>query len=158
MIATLTSIATSRSGRILPPLAWIALSFYLSHQPTLPYPEGLDAKIISTMGHVGVFGVLSVLIWWALGIRSDGADSADGSSEVRPVPSGGLALALGRRKWLAIALTVAYGFIDEWHQSFVPGRTPDWRDIVADTIGAVLAMLVVRWIAAQVERRQERSG
>lgn len=155
MIATLTSIATSRSGRILPPLAWIALSFYLSHQPTLPYPEGLDAKIISTMGHVGVFGVLSVLIWWALGLRSDGVGIPPGG---RSVPSGGLALALGRREWLAIALTVAYGFIDEWHQSFVPGRTPDWRDIVADTIGAVLAMLVVRWIAAQVERRQERAG
>ncbi|HLU35587.1 MAG TPA: VanZ family protein [Thermomicrobiales bacterium] len=155
MIATLTSIATSRSGRILPPLAWIALSFYLSHQPTLPYPEGLDAKIISTMGHVGVFGVLSVLIWWALGLRSDGVGIPPGG---RPVPSGGLSLAFGRREWLAIALTVAYGFIDEWHQSFVPGRTPDWRDIVADTIGAVLAMLVVRWIAAQVERRQERAG
>lgn len=158
MIDTFCSLATSRAGRILPPVAWIALSFYLSHQPTLPYPEGLDAKIISTMGHVGVFGVLAVLIWWALGLRQEATGGANIPSDVRPVQRDGFSLAFGQREWLAIALTVAYGFIDEWHQSFVPGRMPDWRDIAADTVGAVLAMLVVRWIAGQVARRRESSG
>lgn len=31
-----------------------------------------------------------------------------------------------------------YGFSDEWHQSFVPGRTSDINDWIADTTGAVL--------------------
>jgi VanZ family protein len=158
LIAPILSIATSRAGRILPPLAWIALSFYLSHQPTLPYPGGIDAKIISTLGHVGVFGVLAVLIWWALGLQQDATARADIAPHLRPRQRGEFPLAFERREWLAITLTVAYGFLDEWHQSFVPGRMPDWRDIAADTFGAVLAMLAVRWIARRMERRWETSG
>jgi VanZ family protein len=34
----------------------------------------------------------------------------------------------------------AYGASDEWHQSFVPGRSTDVRDWIADTIGAALAI------------------
>lgn len=34
-----------------------------------------------------------------------------------------------------------YGATDEWHQSFVIGRTPDILDWLADTFGAGLAML-----------------
>lgn len=134
VFATLRSAAESLPGRIFPPIAWICLSFYLSHQPTLPYPGDLDAKIISTMGHVGVFGVLAVLIWWALGLAD---------------------LVLGRRAGLSILLTLGYGLLDEWHQSFVPGRTPDVRDIIADTAGATLAMIVVTWLARRQRERQE---
>ena len=32
-----------------------------------------------------------------------------------------------------------YGATDEWHQSFVPGRDADVRDLVADAVGAALA-------------------
>jgi VanZ family protein len=38
----------------------------------------------------------------------------------------------------AIALTTAYGMSDEWHQSFVPGRTADITDLRADATGAIL--------------------
>jgi VanZ family protein len=34
---------------------------------------------------------------------------------------------------------VAYGVTDEWHQSFVPGRSADAIDLVADAVGAGLA-------------------
>jgi VanZ family protein len=44
---------------------------------------------------------------------------------------------------LAWAMTVIYGASDEWHQSFVPGRTPDLYDIAADAIGALCAVVVV---------------
>lgn len=108
--------------------------FLLSHQPTLPYPSDLDAKIISIMGHVGVFGVLAALAWWALGLTT---------------------LAPGRRGVVAVLVAVAYGFVDEWHQSFVPGRTPDIRDIVADTVGATFAVLAVTWIARRWRGTEE---
>jgi VanZ family protein len=39
----------------------------------------------------------------------------------------------------AFVLTVIYGALDEYHQSFVPGRDADVYDLVADTCGAVLA-------------------
>jgi len=52
-------------------------------------------------------------------------------------------LALGLRRGLAVAaavgLTLAYGCSDELHQSFVPGRSVGWDDIIADTLGALVA-------------------
>ena len=44
---------------------------------------------------------------------------------------------------LASLIAVAYGATDEWHQSFVPGRHAEWRDLFADAIGALAATLVV---------------
>jgi VanZ family protein len=43
---------------------------------------------------------------------------------------------------LAVAVTSAYGAMDELHQSFVPGRSCDVLDWVADTSGASLAVLI----------------
>jgi VanZ family protein len=60
--------------------------------------------------------------------------------------------ALALNKWsgvtattLAAAWTIAalYGVSDEWHQSFVPHRHADLRDVVADAIGAVAATAAV---------------
>ena len=39
---------------------------------------------------------------------------------------------------LAVAVSSLYGATDEFHQSFVPGRTADLLDWVADTLGAAL--------------------
>jgi len=36
----------------------------------------------------------------------------------------------------AFILAVAYGALDELHQVFVPGRSPDLYDLVADALGA----------------------
>jgi hypothetical protein len=37
----------------------------------------------------------------------------------------------------AIALTTTWGYLDEVHQAFVPGRTADAYDLLADFIGAI---------------------
>ena len=47
--------------------------------------------------------------------------------------------ATATRAW---ALSVIYGATDEWHQSFVPGRTMAVDDWVADAAGAAAAVLV----------------
>lgn len=56
---------------------------------------------------------------------------------------------LGSRRWapwLAIAAASLFGASDEWHQSFVPGRSCEVADWVADTLGAALAVsLFRRW-------------
>jgi VanZ family protein len=41
--------------------------------------------------------------------------------------------------WPVIAMTSLYGLSDEIHQSFVPGRSMDALDLVADTVGACVA-------------------
>ncbi|MDA8211200.1 MAG: VanZ family protein [Clostridia bacterium] len=43
---------------------------------------------------------------------------------------------------VAILFCFIYGISDEFHQSFVPGRTPDAVDLLADTAGAALAQAV----------------
>jgi VanZ family protein len=57
--------------------------------------------------------------------------------------AGGLPRRITARIALAtVAFCVAYGVSDEFHQSFVPGRTPDVADIYADAAGAIAAVAV----------------
>jgi len=74
---------------------------------------------IDKVGHFMVFGLLATLV----------------------------ARALPGRAWpWAIVLTSFYGFLDEWHQSYTPGRAVEVGDWVADTTGAALAVILyVRW-------------
>ena len=49
--------------------------------------------------------------------------------------------------WWALVLASAYGMGDEFRQSLTVGiRSPDWRDWLADTLGAITAVaLYLRW-------------
>lgn len=51
-----------------------------------------------------------------------------------------------RPRWsaaLAIAVTAAYGLIDEWHQSFTPGRDASVGDLLADATGGTIGALAI---------------
>ena len=106
----------------LPLLAWMGLIFYLSAQPDLPNPDtGWLGLTLSSGAHALVFGVLA--IFWARVLG-------------------------GRRHALLLAflLTMLYALSDEFHQAFVPGRCPDPWDLLADGLGAVLALsLCLYW-------------
>lgn len=49
----------------------------------------------------------------------------------------------------AILIVAGYAALDEFHQSFVPGRTPAVRDVLIDTSGGaaaqIIAALVLLW-------------
>lgn len=47
-------------------------------------------------------------------------------------------LSPGRAALVSAAGAILYGASDEWHQSFVPGRSSDPADVAADAAGAVL--------------------
>ncbi len=47
-----------------------------------------------------------------------------------------------RRAVLAVLLTMVYALADEWHQSFVAGRSPDAVDSMTDLGGATFAVLL----------------
>jgi VanZ family protein len=53
---------------------------------------------------------------------------------------------------LALISTSVYGATDEWHQAFVPLRTSDVRDWIADTTGGALAILLYALIRLYVSR------
>ena len=66
-----------------------------------------------------------------------------GAFFVLPLAEGRLSGITGARMATAIGLSFLYGVSDEVHQMFTPGRSPDMRDVVADTIGASAGVAVV---------------
>ncbi len=49
----------------------------------------------------------------------------------------------GRLKLIApICLAILFAISDEWHQSFVPGRTASLGDVVIDAVGSILGLAV----------------
>jgi VanZ family protein len=47
---------------------------------------------------------------------------------------------------LALLLTFSYALFDEYHQSLVPGRTSAFKDVLFDTAGASMALLLIYFI------------
>ncbi len=102
-----------RLVRLLPALGWASLIFWISSQSNPPGSqllfEGAD-KVI----HASVFALLAGLCFW-------------GAKPARTLSLGVLTL-----------LLAAYGFSDELHQAFVPGRDASVLDFLADLSGILL--------------------
>jgi len=72
-----------------------------------------------------------------------------------------LALPAGRPGWgwngrtvgEAFLVAVAYAVSDEFHQAFVPGRGSAVSDVVIDSAGAALGLLVAWGVRAALRRR-----
>ena len=102
-----------------PPLAWAVLIFIFSSLPgsTIPSPFFSADKVF----HLGVYAVLGYLVARALGYY-------------------------GRARRFVMVLSVLicflYGVSDEFHQSFVPDRTPSFMDVAADTVGSCIGIVI----------------
>ncbi len=101
-----------------PAIAWAAVLFGLSSVPGRVYPR-VSLTFADKLVHIAVYAVFGWLCARAL-----------------------LWTKRARPRWrtlvAAVALASSYGISDEVHQWFVPGRSADWRDVVADAIGAAL--------------------
>ena len=117
MVSRLQSSIVLRWAAVI---AWMGVIFFLSSRADLPnFAPGLPG-LEEISGHLIVYGVLAALLWWAL--RGMGAR----------YPA----------TW-ALILAVLYGVTDEYHQSFVPGRTMSVIDVMVDLVGASAALLIV---------------
>lgn len=92
--------------------------YWLSDQESLPMPKLFTTQ--DKFQHAGAYFVMSILAW----------------RYFRHTVQKSIAVFL-----IALGFCSFYGATDEWHQSFVIGRTPDILDWLADTLGAGLAML-----------------
>ena len=111
----------------LPALAWAGLIFFLSDQPPGFFPRlGVWERVLPTAAHLVIYAVL--MVWLMMALRR------------------GTRLGASRARWLAFALVALYALSDEYHQTFVPGRTATLADWLADMAGAGLAWWGhVRW-------------
>ena len=100
----------------LPPLLYMLMIFYLSSE-TAPLPE-LTVRVWDKALHFPEYLGLGLLL--ARAFYGEG-------------------LAPVRAALVALLLASAYGVSDEIHQSFVPERTADVYDWIADTCGAATA-------------------
>ncbi len=101
-----------------PAAIWVAVLFFLS-----------EIEGTSRMSWVIVDDkILHFLLYSALG-----ATLAWGRARMRrPVPH-----------WAVVSVGMVYGLVDEWHQSFVPGRSPSLGDALADLAGTVAGYALV---------------
>ena len=54
----------------------------------------------------------------------------------------------------AWGIVLAYSLLDEFHQSFIPGRTADLADVFADGLGGLLAVVSLALLQATVHPRR----
>jgi VanZ family protein len=122
--------------RWLAPFAWMGLIFYLSAQSKLPHltPPGLP-DIQDVVGHLAIYAVLALL--WERALRGAG------------VPKSAL--------W-AFVIAILYGVTDEYHQSFVPGRTATVFDLATDAVAAGVALGLATWARRRTMRGLQREA
>ena len=91
------------------------LIFLASSRSTISAPRSpFEFMRMDKIGHLAVYGLLGTLLC-RMGTGWRGAAGA-------------------------LLAASAYGASDEWHQSFVPGRSVEVADWLADTLGAAVAV------------------
>jgi VanZ family protein len=106
----------------LPAIVVAAIIFALSAQPHLHVTEGAVDLVLRKCAHLAVYATLAVAC--VRGLAHHGLR--------------GPALLLG-----AGAIALAYAVSDEYHQTFVPGRSGAPRDVAIDLIGITAGLVLV---------------
>jgi VanZ family protein len=132
-------------------LTWCAIIFYFTESPTFTGENTqkiIDSSVSGSQGaadqvkylnllirkssHLFAFGFLAFLVWKAM------------------TPN----------RWAYIgawAIATFYGGVDEWHQSYIPGRSASINDVMIDSLGAlVVLMLLFLWNTYRKSRRVVR--
>jgi VanZ family protein len=71
-----------------------------------------------------------------------------GGSLLRALAGGRLRGVTWMRGLIAIVLATTYGVSDEFHQLFVPGRSADRYDVLADCVGATMGAAIGWFLSA----------
>lgn len=106
----------------LPAYLWAAIIFVessISGQKFPHTPFGSDK-----VAHVGIFFIFCWLVYRALKQQT-------------------VELVSRMSLFLAVVVTILYGFSDEFHQLYVPGRSADIFDMAADALGGFLFIMFV---------------
>jgi len=95
-------------------------------------PEEIEEAhfLVRKSGHISEYAVLGFLIFRAMKLS-------------RPPAAHPWSW---RCAGVSLLIATAYAASDEWHQSFVPGRTAAVHDVIIDSCGALIGLsLVFKW-------------
>lgn len=135
-------------------ICWMMFIFYMSNQPSTVSSSqsggfinmlcnipiigivlenlmkiGLAEFLIRKSAHIFLYFVLAILLYMVVKRRSNIKDYL-----------------------LAFILTTLYACTDEFHQLFIPGRSGEFRDILVDSTGALIGLLLVFLISKIISK------
>ena len=95
---------------------------YFSSKPSTELPNfGLLDYLFKKGGHVTIYAVLALSLWYALDWKLD-------------------------RRALAWLIAIVYAATDEFHQTFTAGRHPSvWDVLIFDNVGVLISLMVASW-------------
>ena len=112
----------------LPALVWAGVIFILSSVPSGSIPK-LFILSYDKLIHATIFFILGLFVYQAL------------------EPTTRSPLFDWKRAVMALVIVVLYGGLDEFHQHFIPGRTPDINDAMADAFGGLISVVASYFLA-----------
>lgn len=103
---------------LLPPLLWAGVIVAATSTPSELVPQQITSY--DKLGHFGMYAVFAgLLARYGFGVAG---------------------------RWmaplLAIVVATAFGAVDEWHQQYIPGRSTEFADWQADSLGAIVGALL----------------
>lgn len=141
-------------------LFWMGTIFYLSHQPAqasrslsegllgnllhiVPHEQSPEIELLHALlrksAHFIAYFLLAILL-----IRAMISDREKRSTVVR-------------QSSFAWFICFVYAASDEFHQTFIPGRSGEFRDVMIDSLGALLGILIYSGVFWWWTRRKDKS-
>jgi len=105
-------------------LIWMCFIFYISHQSSVSVPSVIAIPGQDKIFHFLVYAILGFFVVGSF------------SSFVKGI-------SVREAQW-AFLIIFCYAVSDEFHQSFIPGRDPSAGDILADCLGGIFVIWLVR--------------
>jgi VanZ family protein len=116
----------------LPVMIWAGMIFWLSGIPNLKTELEYDF-ILRKIAHVTEYFILTFFLYRAF--------------------RGSFKMNVARLFIYPVTLAFLYTVSDEFHQSFIPGRSASARDVLIDTLGIIGFYIVLRSFAANQKNR-----
>lgn len=110
----------STARRWAPAMLWGAIILVATSLPGAALPSAAGIPGVDKAVHGALYGVLGALVARGIGAKAGSA-------------------------WIAAGVVVAlFAAVDEWHQQWIPGRSADAFDWMADVAGATLGASLSR--------------
>lgn len=128
---------------------WMGLIFFLSSDPRSSHRTAEvfgDLNLLARKAaHMTEYAILYCLLYFALSGATAHATATSAVASDDLSSSSAPAIKRNQRHWIQAALpplviAALYACTDEWHQSFVPGRTSTLNDVLIDSLGACVAL------------------